>query len=379
MVREVIYLNNAASGWPKAPGVVEAINAAIQAPPYSPGRSDSSFGDPVGECRARLAALLGVEDPTRIVLTSGATHSLNLAILGLGLHNRAHVVTTVTEHNSVLRPLNHLAERGDVRITVIGLDGSGHIDIDSLEAALHDEPDLVAINHMSNVTGRVRDVGPLFWQAKAAGAVTLLDASQSIGHVPVNPKELHADLVAFTGHKALHGPSGVGALYVAPGIDLERILVGGTGVRSDLNLHPEDMPVRLEAGTPNVPAIAGLAAALRWRESNGPACEANTRRLGRLLHSGLGEVRSIRMFSSVEDTEDSGIVSFRADGWSVEEAGIVLQESFGIVCRTGLHCAPLVHFAIGSAPDGTVRLSLSGLSSDNDIGQAIDAVRRLAA
>jgi cysteine desulfurase/selenocysteine lyase len=379
VVREVIYLNNAAGGWPKAPGVVEAMNAAIQAPPYSPGRSDSSFGDPVSECRARLAALLEAEDPSRIVLTSGATHALNLAILGLGLRNQAHVVTTVTEHNSVLRPLNHLAVRGDVRITVIGLDGSGHIDIESFDAALRDEPKLVAVNHMSNVTGRVCDVGPLFERAKAVGAVTLLDASQSIGHVPVHPEELHADLVAFTGHKGLHGPSGVGVLFVAPWIDLDRVLVGGTGVRSDLDLHPEDMPIRLEAGTPNVPAIAGLAAALKWRESNGPACEANARRLGRLLNSGLEEMRSVRVFSSVGDTEDSGIVSFRAEGWSVDEAGIVLQESFGIICRTGLHCAPLVHRAIGSAPDGTIRLSLSGLSSDSDIGQAIDAVRRLAA
>jgi len=374
----MIYLNNAACGWPKAPGVIEAIHLAMESPPFLPGRSDATGENVVVECRERLADLLGINDHTRIVVTSGATHSLNLAILGLGLRNGADVVTTVTEHNSVLRPLNHLAERGDIRITIIGLDAFGNIDIESFESALKDEPKLVAVNHMSNVTGRLCDVGPLFRKAKKAGAVTLLDASQSIGRLPVHPVELCADLVAFNGYKGLHGPLGIGVLYVSPEIELDRVLVGGTGIRSDLNLHPEEMPTRLEAGTPNIPAIAGLVAALKWHKAFGQDNNAKVQRLGRLLRLGLDEIPKVRVFGSVEDCENSGIVSFTVDGWDVDEARMILQESFGIICRSGLHCAPLIHRAIGSAPDGTIRLSISNQNTDDDIGQAIEAIRRLA-
>lgn len=382
---EAIYLNNAASSWPKAPGVIDALSGVLAAPPVHPGRA-ASRSDPTAACRKRLAELLrgagelpAAPAPERIVLTVNATHALNLAILGLDLQPGALVATTVTEHNSVLRPLNHLARRRGVRIRCAGLDADGRIDARAWEALLSEGPRLAVLNHASNVTGRVADAARLLGAARAAGAVTLLDASQTLGHVPVHPAELHADLVACTGHKALHGPPGTGCLYVAPHLDLEPWIVGGTGVRSDLEFHPGDMPMRLEAGTPNAPALAGLAAALAWLAREGAAHNVRAHRLGARLRSGLRATPGVRLFGDAPDDATTGVVSFAVEGWGIEDAGFVLGESFGIACRTGLHCAPLIHAAIGSAPAGTVRLSVSGFNTDEDIDTALAAVARLAA
>ena len=228
------------------------------------------------------------------------------------------------------------------------------------------------------MTGKANPVEPLFRLAKAAGALTLLDASQSLGWIPVHPCQLHADLVAFTGHKGLRGSPGTGGLWVAPEIELEQIIVGGTGTRSDLEGHPAEMPARLEAGTPNLPALAGLAAALRWREQDGGASTANQQRLTARLHGGLAEIPRVRLCGGACPAASSGILSFQIRDWDVEEAGYVLRESFGIICRTGLHCAPLIHAALGTAPQGTIRFSLSGCNSEEDVARALGAVRELA-
>ncbi len=374
-----VYLNAAATGWPRAPGVVEAVTEALTEIPTHPGRTVGRVEDVVTECRHRLASLLKVDDPARIVLTMHATHALNLAFAGVDLGQNAHVVTTVTEHNSVLRPINHLQQNRGVRVSVIGLDQTGSLDLDAFDRALADQPALVAINHASNVTGRLNDVASLFAKAKAAGALTLLDASQSIGAVDVHPVTLHADLVAFTGHKGLHGPPGTGALYVTPHLTLRQEFVGGTGVRSDLALHPAEMPTRLEAGTPNVPALAGLAAALRWLEQHGEPFRARQNQLAVHLRHELAKLPGVHLFDPRIAERRIGATSFCVDGWSVDEAGSVLEESFGIVCRTGLHCAPLIHAAIGSAPAGTIRFSVSGFNRDEDLEQGLAAVSQLTA
>jgi len=379
VVSRVIFLNNAAGSWPKAPGVAETVKLALDNPPFHPGRAEGSGTNALDDCRRALAALLGVTDPGRIVLTSGATHALNIAIGGLGLSNDANVVTTVTEHNSVLRPLNHLAQHGRVSVSYVGLDENGDLDAAAFDRAMEDSPRLVVINHASNVTGRVIDAAEFFAKAKAAGAVTLLDASQSLGLMPVNAPAMNADMVAFTGHKGLRGPAGTGGLYVSPEIDLEQVIVGGTGVRSDLELHPSDMPMRLEAGTPNGPAFAGLAHALRWHSRFGELFAREGDRLARKLRHSLAHAHGIRVFDSGDQAPRTHLVSLGIDGWSVADAGSVLSESFGIVCRTGLHCAPLIHEAIGSAPEGSVRFSVSGANTDDEIEQVVYAVRRLAA
>jgi len=375
---EVIYLNNAASSWPKAPGVAEAVRATMENPPAHPGRTVATETDALTRCRQMLAAMLDVPHPERIVLTMHATQALNLALFGLGLEREALVVTTATEHNSVLRPLHHLQAESGIRLAVIGLDGAGRVDGDAFGAALQDQPALVAVNHVSNVTGQINDVAPLFAQAKGQGALTLLDASQSLGHIPVRPRELQADLVAFTGHKGLCGPQGTGGLYVAEHLELRQVYVGGTGVRSDLLLHPPDMPMRLEAGTPNVPAFAGLATALEWLKAHGGEHVAYEIELGAFLRSELGQIKGVRVLGAANDDKHLGIVSFVMPGWTPEDVGHILSDSYGILCRSGLHCAPLIHEALGCGPEGSVRLSVSGFTTPAEAQAAVTAVKAIA-
>jgi selenocysteine lyase/cysteine desulfurase len=284
----------------------------------------------------------------------------------------------VTEHNAVLRPLRHLARRKGTEIDLIGLTRAGELEEEAFQQALARKPDLVVLNHASNVTGRVLKVGQYFQWAREAGARTLLDASQTIGQIPVCPEPLTADLVAFPGHKYLLGPGGTGALYVSPRVELEQYLVGGTGSRSDLPLHPEEFPERLEAGTPNEPGLAGLAAALDWLEAEGAAVQQKCRTLSRQLRQGLEETPNVGLYGAGAFEENLGIFPIRLKDWDVEETGFVLAESFGIICRAGLHCAPLMARAIGCHPDGTVRLSLSGLNRDEEISRVLAALHAMS-
>lgn len=373
-----VYLNNAAESWPKAPGVQAAVLEGISAMPEHPGRGMGSFHDLLGSCRACLAELLGVENPDRIVLTSSGTHSLNLAIWGLGLKPGDEVVVSVTEHNSMLRPLFRMKAEMGLRLTVIGMTSDGLFDEEEYGRALSRRPKLVALNHISNVTGWALPVGTLFERAHSAGVRTLLDAAQSIGHVSVDADGLHADMIAFPGHKGLRGPSGTGGLYVREGLELQQVFVGGTGVRSDLLQHPQEMPLRLEAGTPNVPALAGLLAALRWGAEHGAGFARVLKERVDRLRAGIVNLPGVRVYNGVQSAQQGGIVSFRLDGLGVDETGYALAKSFGILCRTGLHCAPLIHEDIGSHPDGTIRFSPSGATTEEEIEQAICAVRRMA-
>ena len=310
----MIYLNNAASAWPKAPGVIEAVAECLAGMPEHPGRSVRVEMDALQECRTRLARMLGADQPERIVLTPSATHALNLAILGVGLKPGETVVTSVAEHNSMLRPLARLEDALGLRLKLVGMAANGFLDVDAFEEALRGSPRLVALSHASNVTGLTQPVAAMFARARQAGALTLLDASQSLGHVPVNTSELNADLIAFTGHKGLRGPPGTGGLWVSPGVELEQIVVGGTGFRSDLRRHPAEMPTRLEAGTPNIPALAGLAAALRWRRNKARISCARTERAEQ-MRTGLRNIPRLRLFGDSADAPAIGIFSFRVEGW----------------------------------------------------------------
>ncbi len=375
---ETIYMNNAASGWPRCPGVVEAIRDELERCPHHAGRSASAGEDAAGRCRLRLASFLGLHDSSRLVFTCNATHALNLAILGLNLPPNAHIVSSLAEHNSVLRPLHHLRQRRpDIRLSLVGLDSGGGLDCREFMARLSEGAALVALTHASNVTGRVFEVEEFFELAHRAGALTLLDASQTFGALPLQPESLGADLLVFTGHKALHGPPGSGGLYVSPSLELEQMFVGGTGVRSDLEFHPREMPMRLEAGTPDNPVLAGFENALGWHEVNGAAFNARSRELTGALLQGLGGTAGISLIGAGPQDRRIGIVSFVTERWSVEETGFILAESFGIICRSGLHCAPLIHGRLGCAPEGTVRLSLSGFNTQAEVERVITSVRRL--
>lgn len=374
----MIYLNNAAAGWPKAPGVSDAVRTALENAPAGESRDNGDWQSYAGVARRLVARLLSVDDPSRIVFTLNATHALNLALRGLELPRGALVLTSAASHNSVLRPLAHMRSEGLIRLTIVPVGLDGGISLAHYEAALSQGPSLVVLTHASNVTGHVDDIAPLFRRAKAIGAVTLLDASQTAGIVRVSPDALQADLVAFQAYKGLHGPEGVGLLYVGKSVELKPVVTGGTGVRSDLELHPSEMPIRLEAGTSNTPALAGLAAALAWHEREGAKHAERGVQWANRIREALSETKNVKVFGPGGDSLTTPVVSFQIAGLGVEEVGFILRDSFGIVARAGLHCAPLVHQAIGSAPEGTVRLSPSGFNTSEEVETAIAAVREVA-
>ncbi len=375
-ILRTVYLNDAAGAWPKAPGVVQAVCDAMQAEPAEQGRGNGHDEDSSTRCRRCLAELLNVEDPSTIALTTNATHALNLALFGLPPSAFKNVVTSVAEHNSVLRPLAHRQRDEGFAITRIGLAEDGNLDMAAVCKAIDDRPSLVVLTHASNVTGCVFPVAEVFAMAKAVGAITVLDAAQSFGRISVKPDELHADAVALAGHKGVRGPAGTGALWTSPELDLKPLLVGGAGVRSDLVFQPSDMPAKLEAGTPNGPAIAGLATAAAWCAKHGTEAHRKEYGLARRLRKALMSIPGVTLYGNVD--AEIGIVSFTVKGWDVEEFGFVLDASYGIICRAGLHCAPQIHEAIGSAPHGTVRLSLSGFNTECDVDEALTAIHELA-
>ncbi len=371
------YLNNAAEGWPRAPGVIEAVAGALASAPQSAGRSWQQDADTVEQARRAVAAWLGVRDARCVVFAGSATLALNLAIRGLPPERLRHIVTTVTEHNSVLRPVLAVSQRWGGHVSIIGLNEAGTLDETAYFRALEQAPTLVAINHVSNVTGQINPVESWLRMARSAGALTLVDASQSVGYLDIKPEHWGVDLLAFGGQKGLHGPPGLGILYVRPGLELTPLYSGGTGVRSDLPEQPDWMPVRLEAGTANAPALAGLAAALRWHAQNAGSFRARAAEMARRLEEGLRDIAAVRCFAP--KTPRVGVVSFRLEKWDPEETAWVLGASFGVAARGGLHCAPLMHRAMGTFPQGTVRFSVSGFTRQEEIDQALDAVRRMAA
>lgn len=350
------------------------MRQALGAPPEGAGRS-AAEDDPVETVRRTLAGWLGVESNS-IVFAGSATLALNIAIHGLPRECFRHVVTTVMEHNSVLRPLHQALARWGGEMTVVGLNGDGTLDRAAWFRALERGTTLAALNHASNVTGQVNPVEELLAAARTAGAVTLLDASQSAGYLDLTPARWPVDLMAFGGQKGLHGPPGVGVLYVSPRIELEPFYSGGTGVHSELLKQPDRMPLRLEAGTPNAPALAGLAAALQWHREAEPGFRERARRMAGLLEEGLRSMPRIRLYGM--HGPRLGVISFRIEGWDPQETAFVLRQSFGVACRAGLHCAPWMHRALGTDGAGTVRFSVSGFTTEEGVDRALAAVRQMA-
>lgn len=377
---DLCYLNNSAETWPKAPGVDLAMAKAVSEPPCYSGRGGSMTSvSAVSRCRHYIKEILNVPDTHNIVLTHNATYALNMALLGLPVPVVTRTVTSVTEHNSVLRPLYERRRKGDACIKFIGVDENGIIDRERCAGAIHNGATLVVLNHISNVTGLENPVAEIFAEAKAHNVITILDASQSIGKIPVHPQELHADIVAFAGHKGLHGPTGIGCLYLSPDIDIDPFVFGGTGMQSDREDMPDTLPHRLESGTPNGISITGLNAALEWCLRESVINHEREMALASRLIYDLSKVGGVTLFTPLYSGYwSAGVVSFAIQGWPVEEAAQILESSFAIRCRSGLHCAPLIHQELGSLPGGTLRFSISSFNSDDEIDYAVDAVRTIA-
>ena len=378
------YLDNAATSWPKPDSVYEAVRAAMCELGAPAGRSAYAEAAEVealvGEARRQAAELLGAEDPRRIIFTSNATDALNLAIHG-SLARGDHVVTTVVEHNSVLRPLRRWASRG-VELTHIRCDAQGWIDPQEVEAAIRPNTRLIALTHASNVTGTVQaceDVGRI---AREHGVLFLVDAAQTAGHWPIDVRDLACSFLAAPGHKGLLGPLGVGLLYIAPGVEqrLEPVRQGGTGTLSDSDLQPDTLPDKYEAGNLNVPGILGLLAGLRFvRERGVQSLQVHQRHLTARLLEGLGGVGQVTTFGSADSDRRVGVVSLVVAGYDPQEAAGMLDAAYRVQVRSGLHCAPLMHQALGTfAAGGTLRISIGPFNTLEEIDLAVRALAELA-
>ncbi len=371
-----IYLNNAAGGFPVAPNVTETVCDVMNEPPAHAGRGSVLRYDWVNPTRTTLAEMFHWNLPERIIFTPNLTYALNLSIFGIDLQPSDCVVTTLAEHNSVLRPLRHLQQRIPFELILVDLLPDGSLNEMQYQLALARRPKLVVMTHASNVTGLIFPIQRLFAAAKSAGSITLLDAAQTVGAIDLDANKLSADIIAFTGYKGLHGPSGIAGMLCATDLELSQLIVGGTGVRSTLEFHPPELPMRHEAGTMNIPAIAGMSRAVEWYRSNAATIHQEIARLRKYLIDGLRQIKGVTIYGAT-DAPAVGIVSFNLSGWNCDDAAMVLQESFGIECRAGLHCAPLINPSLGSSPDGTIRFSLSSFNTVDEIEYTVAAVAKL--
>ena len=377
----MIYLDNAATSFPKPPEVAEAITDLLTHRAGNPGRSGHSLAlaaeAVVAETRRLLAALLGIQDPARLAFTLNATDALNLAMWGL-LRAGDRVVTTSMEHNAVARPLFALAERG-VDVVRLPSASDGTLDLDDLERELRAAPTrLVVMTHASNVCGTILPIRAAAELAHRHGALILVDAAQTAGVLPIDVQEQSIDLLAIAGHKGLLGPTGTGGLYVAPGVRLTPMRQGGTGARSEQLSQPEEMPDALESGTVNTVGIAGLGAALRVLRATGiEAVRARESALTARLLAGLREIGGVTVYGPVEPSQRVAVVSVTLRGWEPVDVQAALDSAFGIAVRAGLHCAPLAHRTLGTFPLGTVRLAPGYSTTDDQIDQTLAALREL--
>ncbi len=376
----MIYLDNAATSWPKPPSVAEAVAACLTAggnPGRSGHRKSIEAAGLVEEARELVARLLGAGDPARIAFAPNATHALNVALYGL-LHPGDRVVTTTLEHNAVMRPLRHLEQQG-VEVATVPCSAEG-VDLDALEAAVRQGARLVVTTHASNVTGSVLPIAAIGTIARRHGVAYLVDAAQTAGVVPIDVDTDAIDLLAFTGHKGLLGPTGTGGLYVREGIALPPLVRGGTGSDSAREVQPGFLPDAYEAGTQNVVGLAGLAAGVRFVLDAGVdrIWQHERTLVSRFVERAAG-IPGLVVHGLSSASNRCGVVSFTLERMSPSEVGQLLEDSFGILARVGLHCAPAAHRTIGTSPDGTVRFSFGWYNTEDEVDAAAEAVRAIAA
>lgn len=380
----LIYLDNAATAYPKPEDTYAFMDRFFRSHGVNPGRSGYDLcmetGQLVDDTRKLLTRFFNGTDPDRLVFTYNSTDALNLALFGL-LSSGDHAVTTTVEHNSVLRPLHHLAQHHGVEVDHVPFDADGFVDPAGIAARFKPNTRVVAVNHGSNVIGTVQPVAEIGRLCRERGIRFVVDSSQTAGKVPIDVQAMNVDVLAFTGHKSLMGPTGIGGLYVQPGVEIRHTRAGGTGVRSAHPFHLDEYPWRLEYGTPNVLGIAGLHAGVRWIEKQGlAAIEAHEMRLLTRLVEGLRGIPGITMYCQDDLANHIAVMAFNVDGFEAGNTGTILDVDHDIACRTGLHCAPKVHQQLGlEAIKGAVRFGIGPFNTDEHIETAIGAVGEIAA
>lgn len=376
----MIYLDNAATTLHKPPQVEQAMLDALRTA-GNPGRGAHEptlhASRLVYAARCAVAKLLNAPDPSCIAFTTNATQALNTALGGL-FRPGDHIITTVCEHNSVLRPLYRLREIG-VNLSFTGVDEKGRLRYDQWEGFLRPETRALVVTGASNVTGNGTDLARAAEFAHRHGLLLIVDAAQTAGELPLNVQVLGIDVLCFTGHKALLGPQGTGGLYVRPGLSVRPLVVGGSGVHSFDEQHPAQMPTALEAGTLNVPGLAGLCAGVEWILAQGVETLARREQaLTVLFYERIRDLPNVKIYGDPEMTPRAPIVSLNIGDEDSARIADILWEEYGICVRAGAHCAPLMHKALGTAEQGTVRFSFSHFNTEAEVLQAAAAVRELA-
>jgi cysteine desulfurase family protein len=377
-----IYLDNAATSFPKPDRVYKAVEHALVSIGVAPGRGGYRRGLEatrlVFEARELIARLFGVADSARIVFTHSATESINLAVSGV-LRPGDHVVTTTMEHNSLVRPL-HRASQAGVEVTWVEGDRGGFVDSRRIGAALRRNTRLVALSHCSNVTGVVQPIEEIGTLARTAGALFLVDAAQSAGSLPIDVKGMAIDLLAAPGHKGLFGIQGTGFLYIGDEVDLAPLLVGGTGGHSTGPEQPDTLPERFESGTLNTPGIAGLKAGVEFLLETGiDAVRSHENALVEQLLDGMTGMPGIAVHGPGAAERRGSVVSFTVTGQDPGQIGFRLDQEYDISVRVGLHCAYMAHKTIGTYPAGTVRVSPGYFTSTGEIETFLRALRAIVA
>jgi cysteine desulfurase / selenocysteine lyase len=377
----MIYLDNAATSFPKPDSVIKSMVECMTTYCANPGRSGHSMaleaGRAVYDGREEIAEFFNIDDPLRVGFTFNATHALNYAMKGV-LKKGDHVVTTSMEHNSVLRPLHKLRREGFITMTIVIAGDYGYVDEAKVISAIRKNTKLIVMNHSSNVTGSLNPISEVGRAASEKGIIFLLDASQSAGHVEIDVKEMNVSMLAVAGHKGLCGPQGTGILYVKEGIELSTIIEGGTGSKSDELIQPSIFPDCIESGTPNLPGIVGLTEGVRFIRAKGiGAIREYEGELRKRFIKGIEIMNNVFIYSD-KSNSSTPVVSINIGELDSSEATYILDKEYGIATRSGLHCAPIAHKTLGTFDIGTVRFSFSHFNTTDDVDKAISAVREMA-
>lgn len=377
-----IYLDNAASSCPKPAGVPEAVDRCLREWCANPGRGVHKTAVEaariIHQTRQKAARLFNVADSANIIFTQNATDSLNMAMRGL-LRPGDHVVSSMVEHNAVVRPLKVFAREG-VDVTLVAADATGVIDPGEVLAAVKATTKLVVLTHASNITGAISPIPELSLALKERGVPLLVDAAQSAGTIPLDMEAMPAGMLACTGHKSLMGPQGVGLLYISPDVELQSVRQGGTGTYSEEEQDTLARPDRYEAGTMNTPGIAGLGAGIDFLEAEGVEnLGRHKAELTSLLHEGFAAISKVQTYGPPPGARRGPLVAFNVGEMPSSEVAGILDREYDIASRAGIHCAPGAHQAMGTLQRGAVRLSIGPFNTGEDIEAAIAAVEKIAA
>jgi cysteine desulfurase/selenocysteine lyase len=382
-MNKLIYLDNSATTYPKPEEVYTYMDSFYRNNGVNPGRSgfDAAIEteEIVHSTRQMLTDLFNGDDPNRLTFSYNASDSLNMILQGLS-EKGDHIVSTFLEHNSVLRPLYHLEMDGIAEVTYVPFDNNGYVHPDDIKKAIKDNTKMVVVNHSSNVIGTIQPLAEIGRVCKEKGVYFIVDASQSAGAVAIDMKAMGIDVVVFTGHKCLMGPTGIGGSYVMENVPVKYTRFGGTGVRSAVKTHLTEFPYRLECGTLNIVGVAGLNAGVKWVLEQGMEnLHKQEMALWKKLRDGLQKINGVTTYCANNTENQNPVLCFNVQGFEAGDVGTMLDVDYNIACRTGLHCAPKVHEGIGTVDiHGTVRLSIGPFNTEKHIDAAIEAIEDIA-